>query len=177
MKAAVSKLLITGFMGSGKTTVGRLVADKLSWTFIDLDEAVESAIGTSIGEIFASGGESEFRQVERQTLLEVLEGERVVVATGGGTLAQPAVVENVQPQTVIVWLDVPLAVIERRLGEGERQVRPLYRDFAAVSELYERRRPSYQAAGVRVEIEADESPEAVADRVVDTLAEFECATS
>ena len=86
-------------------------------------------------------------------------------------LARIVRIGNLVDLSAVVWLDVPLAVIERRLSEGEREARPLYRDFAAVSELYERRRPSYQAAGVRVEIEADESPEAVADRVVDTLAE------
>lgn len=177
MTLAVKKLLLTGFMGSGKSTVGRIVADRLSWTFIDLDEAIEAATGTSVREIFTSDGETEFRRLERQALLSVLEGERIVVATGGGTLAQPAVVESAQSEVVIVWLDVPLDVIEGRLKDGEREVRPLYRDSATVKDLYESRRPSYQVADIRVEIGADDTPETVADRIVHTLAELRCDIS
>ena len=164
-------------MGSGKTTVGRLVAERLSWPFVDLDEVVEAEAGRSIREVFATGGESEFRRLERGALLRLLEGDCMVIATGGGTLAQPEFGERVRPRAVTVWLDVPLAVIEGRLGNGERADRPLYGGSTEVSELYESRRKAYQMAQVRVEIGADESADAVAKRVVEKLTDLQCDTS
>jgi shikimate kinase len=173
----MSRVLLTGFMGAGKTTVGRLLAVRLGVAFFDLDEVVEETAGETISEIFDRRGEVAFRNLERSCLNELLAHDQVVIAAGGGTLAQPEIAGDVFRQAVTVWIDPPLEVIEGRLQQGERDARPLFSDVAAVRSLYRRRLPSYEVADFRIRIGGDESAEDVVDRLIEELVENRCVIS
>ena len=123
-------LYLVGFMGSGKSAIGRLLADELGWTFVDIDEDIEAAHGISITEIFDQRGEEEFRGIEREALRkrvrEVEYGKPMVVALGGGTFVDPANQKMLDERGVTLWLDCSFPRICTRL-EGQTH-RPLARD-------------------------------------------------
>ncbi|MDH3253418.1 MAG: shikimate kinase [Acidobacteriota bacterium] len=169
------KVLLTGFMGAGKTTVGRAVAERLGLEFVDLDDMIEQADGRTVREIFESAGEEEFRRLERAALAQVLDETDAVIATGGGTLANEEALRSVAHQTVSVWLNPALDVIERRLDEAGGEQRPLLDDATRVRSLFRRRLPFYRLAALRIDIGGDESVAEVADRLVRMLRESRCA--
>jgi shikimate kinase len=152
---------LTGFMGSGKSTVGRLLASQLAWHFIDLDAEIEQHTGLQISQIFEQKGELVFRDIEHKCLARALgwaseQDARVVLALGGGTFAQPrnaALIHNFgSPQrsgVVMIWLDCPMeGLLQRCVLMGDR---PLFRDEASFRKLYEERLPYYQQADYRIE--------------------------
>ncbi len=168
----VRVVCLTGFMGSGKSTVGRLLAAQLAWRFADLDAEIEQESGLSISQIFAKRGETVFREIEHRCLARILgmasEREtRMVLALGGGTFAQArnaALIRDLgsAPVTpsrsageasataaVVIWLDCPINdLLQRCVLMGDR---PLFRDEASFRKLYEQRLPFYQQADYRVE--------------------------
>ena len=114
-------------MGSGKTTVGRIVADALGCPFLDLDEVIVKKAGRSIPEIFEADGESGFRRLEKQALEKTVAKyaeSTVVLALGGGTVTIPGAVELLQQKTLCIYLQAPLETLEARL-EGQKDGRPL----------------------------------------------------
>jgi shikimate kinase len=153
--ARVPVLCLAGFMGSGKTTVGTLLARQLAWRFVDLDERIESAAGLRIPEFFERFGEPAFRALELEQLRGALgraaeRAESTVLALGGGTYAQPPNVELLRAAGVpVVWLDCTIEVLFARCATMTG--RPLFRDEATFRALYEQRLPSYQQADHRVE--------------------------
>ena len=166
------RVFLTGFMGVGKSSVGRLLARRLDVPFRDLDEEVESEAGRSIAEIFAASGEARFRQIDIETLARLLRRpglEDAVVATGGGTMAQADGAALLRKAGVTVWLDAPFEVVEARIGGDADGERPLFRDPAAARRLYEARRGDYARSDHVVEVAAADSPEEVADRVAGLL--------
>lgn len=172
------KVLLVGFMGAGKSTVGPLVAAGLGLPFVDLDELVESRAGLEVIDIFRTYGEEEFRRRERAALEEVMTGTGCVVAAGGGALAGAEGRELLSRAEVSVWLDVAFElVLERLAGEDESGKRPLLVNRGQARELYEARRASYSDATHRIEIAAADTPSDVAARVLAVLQGTECATS
>ncbi|MHB8735683.1 MAG: shikimate kinase [Terriglobales bacterium] len=171
-----SPLLLVGFMGSGKSTVGRRLAQRLGWHFVDLDERIETSAGAKISEIFEKRGEPAFRQVERQALEQALaeaaSGRRTVLALGGGTYAQPANLEFIQQQGVVsAFLDVPVEELLTRCAQVVN--RPLFRDAASFRALYDLRRPYYTQANVTVAGDGGVSPEEMVDRILNKLSATE----
>jgi shikimate kinase len=152
-------LCLAGFMGSGKTTVGTLLARQLAWRFVDLDDRIEEAAGLPIPEIFDRLGELAFRQIEadqmRSALGRVFElKESIVLALGGGTYAQPGAPEFLRASNVpVIWLDSPVEVLFARCMTMTG--RPLFRDEASFRALYAQRLPSYQQADHRVDGSTD----------------------
>jgi shikimate kinase len=152
-------LCLAGFMGSGKTTVGALLARQLAWRFVDLDDRIEAAAGLRIPEIFERLGEPAFRQIEadqlRATLGRVFESnESIVLALGGGTYAQQGAPEFLRAANVpVVWLDPPIDVLLARCMTMTG--RPLFRDENSFRALYAQRLPSYQQAEHRVDSSGD----------------------
>jgi shikimate kinase len=146
---------LAGFMGSGKSTVGRMLAAQTGCRFVDLDERIEEAAGISIREFFERHGEPPFRALEQETLERVLgeiaeAGGAAVVALGGGTFAQPQNQEVLRGAgAAVVWLDCPIEELIRRCATMTH--RPLFRDEASLRQLYAQRLPSYQSADARVE--------------------------
>lgn len=156
-------IYLVGFMGSGKSTVGKLLAQRLGWSFADIDEEIETAEKAAITDIFETRGESEFRQIETRVLLthiRKIEGGRpAVVAVGGGAFVQPANREAMLGNGVAVWLDCPFETVQRRVRVGSH--RPLARDPERFAALFQERRPIYALADIRVPVDCDEPAPAV----------------
>jgi shikimate kinase len=151
-------------MGSGKSTVGRLLAEKLGWPFIDLDKVIEAGQGLTIREIFEEAGEPFFRELERAALAQMSKTEAAIIALGGGTFAQAANVELVRASGgITIWLDCSLDELRRRCaGMTDR---PLFRDAESFSQLLGQRLPYYQQADHRVSTEG-QTPEEITERIL-----------
>ena len=151
-------LYLLGFMASGKTTVGEAVANRLGWSFADVDTEIEREQGITIADIFSCHGEARFRELEadaiRRHVAHVEAGLPWVIALGGGAILRSANWELVENNGVTVWLDCPLEIVRRRLGDDV--TRPLARDRAGLAQLYNTRRPLYSRADFRIEIDSDD---------------------
>lgn len=156
-------LYLVGFMASGKSTIGRRLAEELGWSFADIDAEVERHHGKTISQIFLEHGENFFRDVETKTLRAhvtgIEAGDPCVVALGGGTFVQPRNWELIENNGVTVWLDCPIETVLRRLGDDT--TRPLAADRSSLSKLFEDRRPLYARADYRVAVETDDIGEVV----------------
>ena len=169
------RIFLTGFMGAGKTVVGRALAERLGIAFVDLDGEIEAQAGLSVREIFAQWGESEFRRRERAALERALEQPEAVVATGGGTLTFAENRDLIAGVGVVVWLHPPFDVIVSRLGGTAKADRPLFRDDEQAWALYQERLPAYRRCDLRLDVGAGETPEELASRIVLAL-RIPCAT-
>ncbi len=157
-------VLLVGFMGAGKTSVGRALAARLHWRFYDLDEEIERAAGCTVGDVFRDQGETEFRRRETEALRQLLNASHrpAVIALGGGALAQPQNAELIGGAPT-VFLDAPIEELWRRCQEHSVE-RPLRRDFDEFRQLFESRRKAYSTAAVTVHT-AGKSVEEVAAEV------------
>jgi shikimate kinase len=145
-------IYLLGFMGSGKSSVGAVLAEELGWPFIDLDATIEAGQGASIREIFDRAGEPFFRQVEYAALAEVSKTEPAVIALGGGTFAQKASFDFIRgKEAVTIWLDSPLEVLWQRCVTMDN--RPLFRDRESFAQLYAQRLVYYRQANLRISTE------------------------
>ena len=159
---------LTGFMGSGKTTVGRIIADALGCPFLDLDEAVAAATGMTIPDIFAAEGESGFRERERKALEKAIarDGSGTgVLALGGGTVTIPAAARLLREKTLCIYLEASFDTLMERIA-GQTGGRPLATSPDALRARLEERRPLYEATAA-VTVPTDGlTPEEVADEII-----------
>jgi len=159
---------LTGFMGSGKSTIARLLAGALGWQNVDLDKRITDAAGLAIPEIFARWGEPEFRRLESEQLARVVaefqETQKSrVVSLGGGTIGQPQNLALLRENgAVLIWLRCPVEELLRRCAQITD--RPLFRDEASFRRLYEERLPTYQLADYCVDNDID--PARVVERIL-----------
>jgi shikimate kinase len=157
-------IFLVGFMGSGKTTVGRALASLLGARFEDTDARVEAAAGKSIETIFRDDGEGRFRELEWEALRSLDGASDTVVATGGGLFLGTVQRAFMRRAGTSVWLDVPLEVARSRAGNGASRPLWLAQDPIAFRAFFERRRAAYALADLRVDAAAG-SAEHVAARV------------
>ncbi len=150
------RVFLIGFMGAGKTTVGRSLAQRLGWSFHDLDDVIEQREGRTIAAIFAESGEAAFRRAESAALKALLEDSAprgdLIVALGGGAFAQP---ENrvalEQAGAITVLLEAPLEELRRRCrADAEGRIRPLAQQEEKFAELLAARQAAYDQARFRV---------------------------
>jgi shikimate kinase len=160
------RILLVGFMGSGKTQVGQALAKALSWSFRDFDEEIGTRVGLPIPEIFRQHGEGFFREVEERVGAELLLEREVVLASGGGWPAAVGRMEGLGPLTFSIWLQVTAEEAVRRVGE-EGPTRPLLAGADPVSRaraLLKEREPYYGKAHAAIDA-TDSGPEELAGRI------------
>jgi shikimate kinase len=166
------RVLLTGFMGAGKTTVAHSLARVLRVSVVDLDDIVAAREGRTVRQLIDEEGEAVFRDAETRALEEALRDERArVIATGGGAFTferNRALVRR--RECLTVWLDAPFELCWRR-AQTLDDSRPFARVEAKARELYERRRASYALAEFRLRVEADASPEQLAREIARRLAD------
>lgn len=149
-----TSIALIGFMGTGKTAVGKLLAAKLGKKFVELDSLIEQKAGKTIAEIFRQDGEITFRELEIEVTKEVAGGENLVIACGGGIILNKINIDRLQQQSRIVYLTASPSVILKRTS-GEQNERPLLAvtDRARrIRELLKFRRPFYErAADIKID--------------------------
>ncbi|WP_338832826.1 Shikimate kinase [Moorella humiferrea] len=161
-------IVLIGFMGSGKTTVGKILAANLGWSFLDTDAMIEEDAGLSIKEIFARYGEQYFRELEQAAVARAAASRRAVIATGGGAVLSGVNVQRLREGNKVVWLQVGLETALQRAGvTGDR---PLLqgRRQEEVAELIKHREPYYAFADVYVETDGKNAA-AVAGEIKEAL--------
>jgi shikimate kinase len=165
----VQRIVLTGFMGSGKSTVGRLLARQLRWRFVDADVAIESSVGSSIAEIFREKGEPWFRELEHQTIRQQLESEQIVLALGGGAIEDLRTRQLLLNEggTRLVHLEASLETVLKRCM-GTESFRPVLADRANLEARFEHRLPLYRKSHLNLPVDSV-SPYTVVQTVMQRL--------
>ena len=153
-------------MGAGKTTIGRRLAKKLGWKFIDLDEEIESREGRPIAEIFRQDGEPHFRKLEQQYLKNLSSSRNTVIALGGGAFIDPENRRLAEQTGLTVWLKVSFNNVADRVKiDGKR---PKFVDKTQAEQLYQSREPYYALAKLHIGTD-DAGPDSAADEIIEVL--------
>ena len=165
-KSRYQRIVLTGFMGSGKSTVGPLVAARLGWRFIDADDVIEAEASIPIAEIFANHGEPHFREQERATIARLAAADALVLALGGGAIETETtrILLTSDERTLLVHLEVQLSTTLARCG-GTEGSRPVLADQANLARRYERRLPLYRTAHISIPVDRL-TPDEVAETIV-----------
>ncbi|MFN8002010.1 MAG: shikimate kinase [Acidobacteriota bacterium] len=164
-------IFLVGFMASGKTTVGPLLAEKLQRPFIDLDRVIERNVGCSIAELIARSGEEYFRRLETETLREAASGPPAVIAPGGGAITR---VENralMAAHGLTIWLDAPFEVCWQRIQQ-DGATRPLAADESSARQRYQQRLPLYQQANLHLPVSEKTTPDTLAETCLALLSGY-----
>jgi len=169
--APVRAVVLVGFMGAGKTSVGRALSARTGWRFVDLDDRIQAREQRTVAEIFRESGEAEFRRAESEALwelLRVVETGPLILAVGGGAFAQSENASLLEGAvTPTVFLDASVDELWKRCGADPVE-RPLRRKESEFRELYDARRPRYLQARLRVET-GGRPIERIVDEIVDSL--------
>ena len=145
----MKNIYLVGFMGSGKSTVGRILAERLNMEFVDVDKLIEENEGMKIKDIFDQKGENFFRELERKQIEEITKKEGLVVSTGGGLGANLDNMSLMKSTGDVVWLDVSLSIILDRIKDD--QSRPLLKQsLEKLMQLFEERKKIYRIANIRI---------------------------
>ncbi len=162
-------IVLVGLMGVGKTTVGRRLAKRLGLDFVDADEEIEQAAGLTVEEIFSRFGEDYFRDGERRVIARLMEGERQVIATGGGAFMNPETRALILENALSIWLDADLDTLVKRVAR--RNTRPLLKsgDPAKIlADLAAVRNPVYATAHIHV-MGNDSPHEITVEKIIEAL--------
>lgn len=168
-------IFLSGFMGAGKSVIGRQLADELDRPFLDLDDKIEKKAGQPIPEIFEESGESGFRTIERKAVLEVIREDIGIVALGGGSLQNQHLLDHIKLNGLLIFIETPISVILDRISEDKN--RPLLlgeddnlKDRGQLKEdlstLYEERLPLYEQAVLRVTNDGSKSIEQIVEKLL-----------
>jgi shikimate kinase len=163
------RLVLTGFMGAGKSTIGRLLASRLNWNFLDLDAHLEARTGSTIPQLFERHGEAHFRRLESTALASALGQNNTVLALGGGTpeeLTNRLLLEQT-PATFTIFLDAPFPTLFDRCMLQDI-TRPVLADPAAAQLRFQKRHPLYRRLANRTIDTADQTPEQTVEAILKT---------
>ncbi len=152
---APRRIVLTGFMGSGKSTVGPLLAERLGWRFLDVDNVIEAEAGCTIAQLFTRHGEARFRDLEHATIARLASSDALVLALGGGAIERAETRDLLlsSPDTLLVHLEVALETTRARCA-GTEHTRPILADSANLLSRYQRRLPLYRTAHVSIVVDA-----------------------
>jgi len=163
---SIQNLALVGFMGTGKSAVGRLAAESLQFAFVDTDELIEAQSGLSIEEIFKKQGEPAFRQLEQEAVRNLSQRQKTVIATGGGLIADPANLASLKTHSLVVCLWAsPEIIWERVQAQTHRPLLKTADPLATIHELFARRDPIYRQADVLINTN-HRSPKEVVQQVL-----------
>jgi len=162
-------IVLTGMMGSGKTTIGKLFASRLNYKFIDLDSVIETHEKCSISEIFKNKGESYFRYLEKQLLFEIFMSENSVIALGGGTFENEDIRDFLLNNSNVIYLFANPKVIYNRIkNENTRPLLAGDNSVDKINKIFTVRNNNYEKAHYKITTE-NKSPDAVADEILGVL--------
>jgi shikimate kinase len=165
-----SAIFLVGFMASGKSTVGPVLAAKLGRRFIDLDRVIEAKVGCAIVELIEREGEERFRELETETLREAASQGGVIIAPGGGAITGEKNRELMSRLGVTVWLDAPFELCWRRI-QNDGATRPLAPDELTAKARYEGRLALYRQASIHTPINQSHSPDDISETIINQLRE------
>ncbi|MEW6492814.1 MAG: shikimate kinase [Cyanobacteriota bacterium] len=161
-----TSVFLVGMMGSGKSTVGRLLAHQLGYRFYDSDVVIERVADKTINQIFADDGKESFRQLESQVLSQLSAQIRSIIATGGGIVMQQLNWSYLH-HGLVIWLDAPVDVLIDRLREDT--TRPLLQQenpIQTLQNIFDQRRNLYAEADLHIRISAEDTPEQIVSRII-----------
>lgn len=162
-------VFLIGMMGTGKTTVGKLLAQELGYRFFDTDILIERVTQQPIDKIFATTGEKDFRKIESQVLAEVAACTKSVIATGGGIILRAQNWSHLR-HGLIIWLDAPVELLTARLADD--QARPLLQKTDLTSKLnslLEQRHSLYAQGDMRIFIDKNDTPEMLISKILEKI--------
>ncbi len=165
IRRETANIVLTGMPGSGKTTIGKLVAEKMGRAFVDTDDLIVEKAKMPISEVFATKGEEAFRQIEAEVIADVAKQSSLVIATGGGAVLREENRLNLAQNGFVFWLYRPLEALQ--LGNG----RPLSTSREAVAALFAQREPLYRDVADAI-IENDHAPVIISQRIIDALDQY-----
>jgi shikimate kinase len=169
----VERIVLMGFMGAGKSTVGPILAERLGWRFLDADRELESETGVTIADLFSSLGEPGFRRMEAQVVARLCAATATVLALGGGAIETEStrtLLANLS-NTYVVFLEAPLEVLMQRCEQQPNAaIRPILRQPSALQQRFHSRLPYYRSAHVTLNTEGLD-PRTVADRLLHQISE------
>ncbi|MBF0318116.1 MAG: shikimate kinase [Nitrospirae bacterium] len=162
----MKNIVLTGFMGTGKTTVGRLLSETLGRPLIDIDSEIETATATKINEIFATHGEPRFRQLETDMAIKLSSLKGVIISTGGGIVLREENMTHLRRNGYIVCLmATPEAILSRVSGSDDRPLLKVPNPLQKIYELLDFRRPLYEKADLIIDTD-DKTPETIVEEII-----------
>lgn len=163
----MKNIVLTGFMGAGKTEVGRELSNILGWKVIDVDDEIVRERGTTINEIFERFGEHAFREIETEMIRRVSQNRNVIISTGGGAVLREENMSTLRKNGVIIFLAVTAETVLRRTsGNDERPLLKVEDPLERIRELLEFRRPYYEKADIMIDTEG-KTPRLIAEEILE----------
>ncbi|MDZ7715584.1 MAG: shikimate kinase [Balneolaceae bacterium] len=169
------RIFLCGFMGAGKTTIGKVLAEKLEQSFMDLDQFIEHEQGLSIPEIFENEGEDAFRALERSAIRKAIRTFKGIIALGGGSLQDQHILDHIKLNGLLIFIETPFSVIFERIKNNTK--RPLLLDDggspkskdvlqAELKALYQQRMPLYEQAVIQIDSSKFDDVDSLSDKLI-----------
>lgn len=168
----MKNIVLTGFMGTGKTEVGRILSRKLGYLLVDADTEIEKEQGMTITEIFKQYGEPKFRDIESNVIKRLSEMKNAIISTGGGAVLRQENMDNLRKNGIIVCLTAsPKTILKRTSNNNDRPLLQVESPLQKIKELLEFRRPYYEKADIMIDTEG-KSPLQVAEEIIGKANEY-----
>jgi shikimate kinase len=165
----MKNIVLTGFMGTGKTEVGKILSQRLGYVLVDVDAEIERQQGMKITEIFKKYGESRFREIEADVIKRISERQGLIISTGGGAVLRQENMDNLRKKGVIVCLSAsPETILARTCNSDDRPLLQVEDPLKRIKELLEFRKPYYEKADIMIDTER-KSPIEVAEEIIQSI--------